>query len=452
MRLIALMTAVLAVACGPSAAAPGRAEVLAFTHVTLIDGKGGAPRPDATVVVSAGRIVAVCPARARCAPRGARSLDLSGRWMTPGLIDTHAHLATFDRDHRTSTLLMRNVVMGGVTTVRDMGGNGPRLKEFAARYPAADGVAPRIVYSALIIGPASDFWMKDDKGAFVAGSAEARGKTPWFRRVRGPAEAKSVVAEAKRFGASALKLHSGLDAASVRALVAEAHKAGLKVWAHGEVTPAHPDDLVDAGVDAISHGDMIPFAGSPPPAVPGQSFGARTEAAMQATPVTSPAVAHLFERMAARGQAFEPTLFVIAGAVEGEQDPARKAHYQRRLDYAIAATRLAHAKGVPVLPGTDAVGGASPNLHSELQLLVYRCGFTPLEALSAATRVAARVLGLDREIGTVEPGKRADLVILTADPSADIRNTLAVEAVVLNGRYLKRDGPVRLPPLARAPG
>lgn len=104
-----------------------------------------------------------------------------------------------------------------------------------------------------------------------------------------------------------------------------------------------------------------------------------------------------------------------------------------------------------VAAGTDAVGGSTPNLHVELQLLVDSVGLTPLEAIRSATQVNARALGISDSAGTIAPGMIADLVVLDADPSVDIANTITVSAVMKAGRLFRRERPLPTPPSARPP-
>src|SRR5690606_17993922 len=125
--------------------------------------------------------------------------------------------------------------------------------------------------------------------------------------------------------------------------------------------------------------------------------------------------------------------------------------YDRQAAWAAAVTDLAHETGVAILAGTDAVGGSSPNLHVELQLLVERAGLSPLEAIRAATFNAARALGLAGEIGSIAVGRRADLVVLDGNPADDIRNTQTLRAVVRRGVVFERTEPMPVPPLGSPP-
>lgn len=149
-----------------------------------------------------------------------------------------------------------------------------------------------------------------------------------------------------------------------------------------------------------------------------------------------------------RGTILERTLFIIDAGPGA--DPATRERILAHQRFAFAVTRRANAAGVAIAAGTDALGGSSPNIHAELQLLA-RAGLTPLQAITAATATGARAAGVERDRGLVAPGMRADLVILCRDPSADIRNTLAVLAVVRSGRVHARTGPMPTPPRAEPP-
>ena len=180
------------------------------------------------------------------------------------------------------------------------------------------------------------------------------------------------------------------------------------------------------------------------PAFRALSYGGRSAAGQAGAPVDGPVAGAVIEALRAHGVALEPTLFVMSRPEEdGQLNPSAV--------YNAAFARRAFEAGVPIIAGTDAIGGSSPNLHSELQILVKRVGLTPLQALTAATAAPARALGIDGDHGTLETGKRADIVFYSADPSADIRNSLTVTAVMRGGRLFRRERPMPTPPLAEGP-
>jgi imidazolonepropionase-like amidohydrolase len=181
---------------------------------------------------------------------------------------------------------------------------------------------------------------------------------------------------------------------------------------------------VDAGVDVVSHASLLvwePTAQLPP-------YTARARGDFDGVSPTSDAIDRLLRRMASRGTILEPTLFVVSP----QGQPSKSGEWAARV------TARARALGVRIAAGTDGLIGngenARPNLHEELALLVRHAGLTPLEAISAATSVAATALGVQDGRGVLAPGKAADLVILSRDPTADIRNTRSIEWVMKAGK------------------
>ncbi|MGH7565208.1 MAG: amidohydrolase family protein, partial [Gemmatimonadota bacterium] len=142
-----------------------------------------------------------------------------------------------------------------------------------------------------------------------------------------------------------------------------------------------------------------------------------------------------------RGTILDATLFLYEPPVTADSSQTATSDRAAAGEWAAAVTRRARELGVPVAAGSDAVGaeeeGALPNLHRELELLVDRAGFSPLEAIAAATGVSARTLGIEETVGTITSGKQADLIVLEADPSVDIRNTRAIVLVVKRGRVIE---------------
>ncbi len=431
LRLLALAIPLLAGACTsaarPEAMTPGHATLI--HNVTVIDGSGAPPQPGQDVLILGERIASVGPEGHSRAPADAERIDGTGRYLIPGLIDSHVHLHTRQREPGVIEQVLGFALRGGVTTVRDMGGNGAALAPLAdrARGPSMD--SPEILLSTLVTGPTSEFWMTGDVGAYVAAGTPP-GQSPWFRRLRGPEDVEAVIADARRFGARGIKVHSGLDAELLTLLAERSRRAGLALWSHSAIGPATPGEAVAAGVSTLSHADGLAYetTGLPAEASTGAARAQWTRRAMAATPVGRGSLDGLFAEMRTRGACLEPTLLVMGG---GRPTPESRDF----VTWFAAATARAHRLGVPICAGTDAIGGSTPNLPEELSLLVRLAGLTPLEAIRAATSNNAAALGLgDR--GLVRAGLRADLVLLSADPSADIVNLRRVEAVFRAGRRI----------------
>ncbi len=423
-RLAAL--AVMAATAGP---APAQAPpVAALTHVTVVDGTGAPPRSDMTLVLRDGRIAALFPSGGDTIPAGASVEDLTGRYLIPGLIDTHVHLATdpSGQDRRdVEERVLRNALHGGVTTVRDMAGDARRLADLARSALVGDVESPAIYYAALMSGPT----FFDDPRVLDASRGVPPGAAPWARAVTARSDWRQVVAEARGTGATGIKVYAAVSAQVLRPLVAEAHRQGLRVWAHAALFPARPSEVVAAGVDVVSHASLLVWEGVP--VLP--DYHERTRPNPVVAP-DSPPIKALLDLMVRRRTMLDATLFVVADREEQEA-------------WSAAVVHEAWKKGVPITAGTDSLGsdkpGALPEIHEELRLLVERAGLTPLAALTAATLNGARALGIERSRGTIAPGKAADLVVLSADPATDIRHTRDIVCVFRDGR--------RYDPLPAAP-
>jgi imidazolonepropionase-like amidohydrolase len=394
-------------------------DVVALTHATVIDGTGAPARSDQTIVLRGGTIGEVFPSTARPPPPEAVLLDLTGRYVIPGLIDTHVHLATdpSDGDRRaTVTQRLRNALHGGVTSVRDMAGDGRALADLTRAQLAGDIESPAIYFAALMAGP--EFFT--DARVRLATRGVMPGTAPWLRSVTAATNWPVAIAEAKGTGATAIKVYAAVSAGVLRPLVAEAHRQGMKVWAHATLFPARPSEVVGAGVDVVSHASLLIWEGMTE--VPPLTRAGRPDTTIRPT---HPLVTSLLRLMARRGTMLDATLFVMG------DDSARAA-------WAASATHEAWKAGVQITAGTDSIGvdrdSTLPNIHEELRLLVERAGLTPLAAITAATLNGARAIGIEGTHGTIAAGKAADLVVLSADPLADIRHTQDIVYVFQAGR------------------
>ncbi|MDE1893427.1 MAG: amidohydrolase family protein [Pseudomonadota bacterium] len=421
---------------------------LLLTHVAVIDGTGAPVQADMTIAIAGARIAAVYPSGSRALPQGARVQDLRGRYVMPGLIDAHVHLTGAEPDFAHYRRHLRALLLGGVTAVRDMAGDD-RLLGYLAREANADALAsPDIYYAALMAGPA---FFAEDVRAQEASAGERPGSAPWMQAISATTDIPLAVAEAKGTGATALKLYADLPAGLVRQLAAEAHRQGLRVWTHATIFPATPADAVAAGADTISHSPYLVWAGAS--RVP-DDYRVRAMGDFAHIRPDAPPILALLQAMKRRGTILDATLLPFQQ--EAEHDPAKVGAGIMPWSYAV--TRLAHAQGVWVDAGSDSSGlpdashgpnlRALPEVHAEMALLVEHAGFTPLEAIRAATEVGAAAMGQSARRGTIAVGKLADLVVLGADPTRDIRNTGSIVLVIKNGRIHRKDAPRGLP---RAP-
>jgi imidazolonepropionase-like amidohydrolase len=359
--------------------------------------------------------------------------------VIPGLIDAHVHVATDPAGaDSNATATLRLALLGGLTSVRDMAGDAIALKELAARSRRADADVPRLYYASLMAGPS--FFTDARTKASAHGGVP--GEVPWMKAVMPATDLKAAVRDAKATGATAIKIYADLPADLVKKIATEAHRQGMKIWSHSTIFPATALDAVDAGVDVISHAIYLYWAAIPDPP---RHYADRVppRSAYDSVPPDGQAMQDLFAQMKAQGTVFDATLSILPrfeaarGPSFGLADPGRAAQW------AYDATRAAKIAGVAICAGTDGMmpGAAReslPGLHGEMELLVTRAGFTPLEAITAATLNSAMALGHASTLGSITPGKMADLVVLDADPVADIRNTRSIAFVVRGGVIHRR--------------
>ncbi len=293
---------------------------------------------------------------------------------------------------------------------------------------------PNIYYSALMAGPT--FFAEDPR---VPGTSQGilLGGAPYMRSVDATTNIRMAIAEAKGTGATGMKLYANLPAALVKAIATEAHRQGMLVWTHATIFPATPMDAVDAGADSVSHTPYLSWQAAP--RVP-QDYRSRAYGPFLTVKPDDPRILSLLDAMKAHGTVLDATLRVFEQ--EAEHDPG--AVGAGIMPWSYAVTQEAHERGVLVDAGTDSQGlpsgkdgpdlAAAPTVLDELALLVAHCGFTPLEAIHSATQVNALVVGQGAKRGTIAPNKQADLVVLSADPTADIHNLKTVVEVFKDGK------------------
>ncbi len=443
----------------PQLATIGKNDVpLAVIGATLWDGTGRAPVSNSVVLIRGERILCASSVGECTIPTNARIIDGRGRWLIPGLIDTHVHLLFLTKGSAGYWLAddLRDLLARGVTTVRDMGNDPAAL---LARTSAVE-MAPR-VYAMQLVAGFRFFYMRGSAVRRSDGSTLYRQPPALVMQARGwrpmlfnPGDnADSLIAQAKAVGASGLKLYANLDTLEIRALVDAAHRAGMSVWGHGWLQPTSALEQSAAGADGIVHASLLA----------GELFGRRARDSMLSDVALLRAIAEAanassghddrilraLDSLARRGTFLEPTLDVSMRSLAHDADehgmnPSIQGRYARAaVSFGMAVTREAVRRGVRIVAGTDHVSYGPyrdrASLVDELVLLVDSVGLKPSVALLAATRNAAQALGpaVAQQLGIVEAGRYADLVLLTANPLEDLRNLERVEWVMKGGHLFR---------------
>lgn len=411
--------------------------VLVIQGGTVIDGTGAPPVANAVIVIEDGRIRQIGAGGE--VPAGAQVIDASGKFIIPGLIDSHVH---YDMPW-----LHRLYLANGVTSVRDLGGSIDRLLTLRQEIAAGNILAPRMFISGTPINPGSV------KAMNLSSSREMAEK----------------LVEA---GVDGIKV-TGYTPDELREIVEVAHAAGLIVYGHTGPKRGNRGPgarlAIEAGLDGIEHAlGVLEDAMDRDVPVPDdydpfdRSHIFRHWYGRMHTVVNPSTVQTIIQMMVDDDVYFAPTLvnfdrnFVKRNTPETEADPnlkyipedepdsfgrfspADREEWRKTLELMLDATFRFHQAGGLLIAGTDSPGAALPgwSLHQEMQFFV-EAGISPMEALKAATLNNAKVMNQDHELGTLEVGKFADLVILDADPLQDITNTERIHLVIKNGMVLE---------------
>jgi imidazolonepropionase-like amidohydrolase len=405
---------------------------IVYSGATVIDSATGTARAGMVIVTVGERITAVAPAGRVRIPRDAKVVDVRGLYALPGLIQTHVHYAIGTR--REGEAHLRRDLYSGITAVRDMVGDARLLGELARAARSGEIAAPDVFYSALFAGPS---YFSDDRLPASAGGGEP-GKLPWLQAITADTDLKVAIALARGSGATGIKVYTDLEPALVRAIAAEAHRQGIKVWAHAAVFPTSPAEAVNAGVDVVSHSCMLAYQLSPTmPRTYHNRAPIDSEALLVEMP---PAMTALFADMKARGTILDATNYVFTFVDRmNAQGERQYPSYWKPGDCA-KITRAAYRAGVEVSVGTDAPAAWDapyPSFHDEIDILA-GIGMTSAAIIRSATIVGARVIGREREMGTIESRKLANIVFVSENPLADITALRKVVITVKRGRIYGR--------------
>ncbi len=410
---------------------PPPAAGLAFTHARVLDVAHGKWLADRTVILRGDRIRSIGPSKGAKVPPGAEVVDLAGKALLPGLWDMHAHLGPTDGALN---------IASGVTTVRDVGNEPDKLDDFKKRFDAGTAVGPHVYRMGFVEG-------RGPKAASSRITAET------------PDEARAAVAFYAARGYDGMKIYNSIKPELIPIITKEAHARGMSVTGH---IPVHvlAHEAVEAGYDGIEHVNMLFlnfFATHDTDTRDTTRFTLVGEKAASLDLKSKP-VTDFFKLLHKHHTVIDPTCDAFEDLLVGKQgqiipglEPlvarlpvqvargflqgglpheGKEALYKQSYDRMLTMVKaLADAK-VTVVAGTDTLAGLM--LHHELQLFV-RGGIKPADALRMATLDPARSMKKDKETGSIEAGKVADLVVVDGDPLAHIEDLDKVVTTVKSG-------------------
>jgi imidazolonepropionase-like amidohydrolase len=425
-------------------------DLLVLNNVNVVDVRTGAILPDQTVILEKNKIASVGPSRSAKYSRRVATVNCRGMFLIPGLWDMHVHLMFGDWFPRSREINLPLFIANGVTGVRDMGSELDVVQNWRNEIEAGRQIGPRILTS----GPMLD----GSKPRFPSSIA-----------ITTPEDGRRAVDDLQRRGADFIKLQSLIPREAVLAIAEEAKKQEIPFVGHVP-DAVRASEMSNAGQKSFEH--LIGILEGSSAKEDEYLKGNKTVTQLLAgyDPARMPALGALL----AKNQTWQcPTLVWercgnlldqtnFAADTRAKYAPnswktgawkrfteeikqgyttdaleTRKKFLQTELD----VVQQLHKAGVPFLAGTDTPPGVyifpGFSLHEELQRFL-DAGFTPLEALQTATLNPARFFGMDSQLGTVEAGKLADLVLLSANPLENIANTKKIVAVVANGQYFYR--------------
>jgi imidazolonepropionase-like amidohydrolase len=401
------------------------AGVIILEGATVIDGTGDLPKPNTTIVINESRIAYLSSDTANNYDLNFSAaknvINLTGKYIIPGLFDMHAHVANVRKNsynQNESEYMLRMLLTHGVTTIRNPGGSTEQ--SVALRENVSEGK---------IVGPQ----------IFTAGQLLNTPQIPVpfvERQVQTEQDVRQEVRTQAAVGVDYVKLYVGLTPELVQAAINEAHSNGIKVIGHLYLTSW--TDAANLGIDALTHGVPVsPFLLSE---ANQQRF---LEAGdhpfnhflwLDLVDLNGDEIREMINALVNNNIPVDPTLDIYEAMVK--EEPQNQYLWPKVLQL----TKMLYENGVTLLSGSDIpnfelVPGVS--LHHELEILV-EAGIPSLEVIKIATRNGAQALGIEEDVGTIEPGKQADMIVLSDNPVEEINNTKKIEAVINNGQLIER--------------
>ncbi|KYG71537.1 amidohydrolase family protein [Roseivirga echinicomitans] len=404
----------------------------ALEHVNIIDVNTSDILYDYTIIISDDKISDVMPSKKYIANDTVQSIVLKGKFVMPGLIDAHVHFATDPTIERRDNAekVLQEMLLSGITSVRDMAGDARALSSLSRNALVGDIVAPNIYYSSLMAG--SKFF--SDPRTIATAQGGVSGEMPYMKAIDDNSNIELEVAQAKGTGAHGIKLYASLTKEQVRNILAEAKKQAFPVWSHGSLTPASPSDVISSGVISISHALMLIDEKYPKREDYPASWNAAGAKDLSAEFWDKEYAKLELDKLFTLMKQYDVVLDATLSVYENNKNVDR-AHW--RYEIVSRITREANKVGVKVAAGSDT--DQATFVQHEMKLLVNESDFTPFGVIISATKNAAQATGILETEGTIEVGKKANLLFLNSNPTNNIDNIDDVFLVVKNGKLYNKN-------------
>ena len=402
----------------------------ALQNVNIIDVNSNNILYDYTILINDDKILDILPSKNYIANDTVQSIILKGKFVVPGLIDAHVHFATDPTEERrdNAEIVLKEMLLTGITSVRDMAGDARALASLSRDALVGDIVSPNIYYSSLMAG--SKFFADPRTIATTQGGVS--GQMPYMRAIDENSNMVIEIAQAKGTGASGIKMYADLTNNEVVKIVEEAKMQKIPVWSHGALQIAKPSEIIASGVISISHAHMLVYENDDSenlikfwidhkPNGKEKEFWDKEFERLD--------FSELFKLMIDHNVVLDATMTVLAN---------NKDHPKMLWRYEIGKriNQHAHKSGVKVAAGSDS--GQETFVQYEMKLLVNESDFTPFEAIISATKHSAQATGILGMEGTIEVGKKANLLFLNTNPVENIDRIDDVLLVIKNGKFYNK--------------
>jgi imidazolonepropionase-like amidohydrolase len=399
----------------------------ALHNLNVIDVNSKQILKDYSIIISYDKIVGILPTKNYIENDSTHSIILKNKFVLPGLIDAHVHFATDPTEERRDDAekVLKEMLLTGVTSVRDMAGDTRALSSLSRNTLVGDIDGPNIYYSAIMAGP--KFF--SDPRTIATAQGGISGKMPYMKAIDSTSNLILEVAQARGTGASGIKLYANLPSQEINNIVKEAKKQGINVWAHAALTPTKPSDVISSGVISVSHVDMLLY----------EYFKSRKELVDKWTISENDTKSSKywddeFKKLdfSELYQLMIDNIVVLDATITVYENYKDRPEYSWRFEIGKRITNQANKTGVLVAAGSDS--DQKTFVQHEMKLLINECGFSPFDAIVAATKNSAMATGILETEGTIENGKKANLLLLNSDPTIDIENLNNVFMVIKNGK------------------
>ncbi len=400
-------------------------QVTVFKNVNLIDGSSTKVEKNTTIILTDGKISGIQKGSNGNYPSDASIVDLKGKYVMPGLIDAHVHMATDPNGetYENVSSRLRTMLGKGVLGVRDMGGDGRALVYYSRQALTGQILSPDIHYSSILAG--SQFF--GDPRIIASSLGVKMGTGAWAHEVSKNIDLTALMQRVKGIGSTGVKMYFDVDAETVKNVAIAAKKAGIMVWSHLATTPANALNTVQGGVQVVSHVDMIEGVID----LNSEDISNPTEAVINKKGGTQ-----LWKEMVKNNTIFDATLAVYE----------RGGKKSEKLTLPQVLTSAAFKAGVKIAAGSDVPQNEAGVIgaHMEYRLLNEKIGMTPFQTLNAAAIVNAEATGFDKKLGRIVTGKDGSFLVYENNPLKAVAswNTpfyVVKRGVIYSGEELRKE-------------